>query len=250
MELLQFLAELGLPSAIVGMVTIAWLFRKQSPIWANVAVGISIFLAAIFGIIQIVVLFTGSDIKITTTPKNVYAITPRGKPTDLMIQIKRQGSLLDSMMLRKPSVNSYEDRMLSLSLITNKQSRKFAATYEGNQLGVINFQMLRNKGWHSSTEIGGGNPLSWSTYRVYIGQEVTLGETEHGQLKIILHKVSDKAVVSLKIEGKEEPIPKSVSVPNKGVDSQDFPDLPTYYIVVREADFKKGWAAFNVFTIR
>lgn len=248
MELLQLLAKLGLPSAIVGMVIIAIVFRKQSQNLANIAVGISIFLGACFGAIQIYNLVTGSDIEIVINPEDVYTVTRYGEPTDLNIQIKRQGTLLDSLILRKPNLDIYENRILSLSRI--KQDSKFAAEYNSNKLGVINFQMLRNQGWHLSTEIKGKNALSWSTNRVYTGQEATLGETEHGLLKITIHKISDKAEVSLKIEGKEDPIPKTVSIPNKGVDTQDFPELPTYYIAVREANFKNGWAAFNVFIIR
>ena len=251
MELLQLLAKLGLPSAIVAMVIITVIFHKRFPKLSVIAGAISIFLATTLGIIQIGLYVTGSDIVIMTEPKKVYAITSKGKPTDLTIQIMREGNLLDSLILEKPNQNSYEGRLLSLFLTENKRDEKFAVKYEGNQLGVINFQALRNSGWHPSAETRESrDPLFWYTYKVFIGQKQFLGESEYGRLSIKLHKVSDKAEVGLQLEGHDDPIPNRISISSKGVGKQDFPGLPTFYIAVREANFKEGWAAFSIFTTR
>ena len=61
-----------------------------------------------------------------------------------------------------------------------------------------------------------------------------------------------KAVVTLELDGHGTPIPRSVSIPNKGIDVQSFVQAAEFYIGVREADFQTEtpWAAFNVFTIR
>ena len=53
MGLLLLLAKLGLPSAFVAMVIIALVFHQQFPKLSKISVGISIFLVASFGIIQI-----------------------------------------------------------------------------------------------------------------------------------------------------------------------------------------------------
>ncbi|GAH48392.1 unnamed protein product, partial [marine sediment metagenome] len=133
----------------------------------------------------------------------------------------------------------------------NEQDRKFAAKYEGNQLGVINFQTLRNTGWRPAAETREStDPLFWYTYKVFIGQKQFLGDSEYGRLSVKLYKISDKAEVGLQLEGHDDPIPKTISVPNKRVGKQDFPGLPTFYIAVREANFEEGWVAFSIFTTR
>ena len=186
-----------------------------------------------------------------TEPKKIYAITSKGKSTDLTIRIMREGNLLESLILEKPDQDSYEGRLLSLSLTGNEQDRKFAAKYEGNQLGVINFQTLRNTGWRPAAETREStDPLFWYTYKVFIGQKQFLGESEYGRLSVELYKISDKAEVGLQLEGHDDPIPKTISVPNKRVGKQDFPGLPTFYIAVREANFEEGWVAFSIFTTR
>lgn len=254
MGTLELLANLGLPSAIVAMVLIAYLFRSEFSKLSKVAIIISIFLASVFGVVQLIMFTIGEDVQIVLAPEQIYAITPKGSPTDLRISALRGGKELQSKEILAPDARSYQTRLLSLALF--EESNRFAVKYNGNQLGLLNFQMLRDKGWRPAYDPGAnadGEPRFWYTYKIFPGQDpVALGDTENGRLTIKLHQITNKVEVSLNLEGHKKPIPERLYLANKAVGMQDFEGLPTYYVVVREADFggDKPWAAFSVFTVQ
>lgn len=222
-DLVSKFAQLGLPSAFIGMFAIALFFKKNHPQVATAAAVITIFLVAVFGIWQLRESFYGRDITIDVSPPEAYAFNASG-PIALDVSVRRGEALLTSSQISKPSLENIKDR-------------------------------LKDLGWRQPSAekmvLESPKPEIWSTNRVYAGRSATLGQTEAGLLKISAMKFTGdgEAVVTLELADKSDPIPPQIRIRNKGLEVQSFPDKGEYYIAVRAADFttSEPWATFSVF---
>lgn len=245
MTALELLTNIGLPSAIVGLVIIAFIFRYQYKRLVKAALIIALVLAALIGLAQVIYHF---NIKVDREPENAYAMTTKGEPVDLKIDVRVGDKILKSETIARPDKSEYEGRSLKI-IDNNLKDEYFVIGYYGNQVGYIYYDELHNQGWR---KVNGtpGTPKFWSTYRIYAGQSQELEGCEYGRLAIKFYAVNEgKAEVSLLLEGSGEPVPPRVLISNKGVGQQDFAGLPTFYIAIREADFADGWIAVGVFIV-
>ena len=224
-NLFELLAKLGLPSAFVGMVLIAVIFKsthRRVSAWAAV---VAVCLVGVYGVIQLAEALSGRDIDITVSPTDAHAFTASG-PVALEISVSRGSSILKTARIDQPSKANFEDR-------------------------------LRNLGWRPSAECtvpADGTPAFWSTNRIYAGQTQRLGLTEYGLLRINAKQFTGtgETVVALELADRGQPVPQQVAIRNKGLEVQSFSDAADFFIAVREADFTAdpAWAAFVVFRMR
>lgn len=259
MDLIQILANLGLPSAIVCMVIIAWLFRKQFERWAKRAVVLAIILALFLGLIQLANLIIKKNISIICTPEDFYTLSRKGKPQEVKLQVQRGEKTIATKKISALDEQSYKSRLFSLKRPVNPNLEKYLVMYESNQQGELNYMQLTNIGWKPTYQTGGDveTPRYWFTHKVFLGQTHNFGDTgQFGELKITFEDIRDKkAVVYLILSSRGTPFPEKVDIANKQVSHQDFAELPTFYIAVREADFRvneenpREWAAFSIFLI-
>jgi len=218
------LAQLGLPSAFVGMVLIALIFKKTHHRVSTGAAVMAVCLVGVYGVIQLTEALSGGDIDIEVSPSDAHAFTASG-PVALKISVSRGNSVLKTAATDQPTRENFEDR-------------------------------LRNLGWKPSTEctVPGDAREFWSTNRVYVGQTQRLGVTERGLLRISAKQFTrtGEAVVTLELADGRLPVPTQLAIKNKGLDVQSFPEVADFVIAVREADFgvDPAWAAFSVFMTR
>lgn len=257
MDIIQVLAKIGLPSAIVAMVIIAFLFKDQFEKWAKIAIIIAIVLAAMIGAIQVYQLFTGKDISVIFEPDEYFAISRNGSPIETQVIVKQGGKIIATKTRAALDSNHFATRPFTLQQVL-PNSKNYELYYEGNQQGILTSYELQKMGWIMSGENKtSGTPRYWFTHKVFIGQTHNLGDTgKYGELLITFDKIKEnKAIVFLSLSGRGKPIPAKIAIENKQVGHQDFVEIPTLYIAVREADFRenednpKPWAAFSVFLI-
>jgi len=251
MDILKLLVSLGLPTAIIAMAAIAYLFKDKFEKVSKAALIIAVALAALLGLYQLLALVTGKDISIAATPRNFSAMTLDGRiqPADIVVY-KGDKALANKTYAAFDSIG-FSTRPLTLAF---HDSNRFQVTYGAFGQGILNFQTLRNNGWRPSTEAvaTAETPRYWFTHKVFVGQEIELGDTgDSGILSIKFLSIKDhRAKVRLSLKGRDKPLPHSVGILNKGLEAQDFEGLPTFYIAVREANFGENWAAFSVFQYR
>ena len=248
---LELLVSVGLPTAVVAMVLIALVFKKDHSRIATWAGWAAVALVAVFGIGQLVEIWRGK-VQVEVVPKDASGFDSAGRPVDLEVRVRRGGRDLDSVTIPGMSQSLYEQRSLSAA----RSDSGLAVVFQQQPIGVLRRERLLDVGWHPATECGGaeiGDPKFWFTHRVYAGREHSLGATRYGMLKLraIRFTQDGKAIVSLRLEGHETPIPMEIAIANKGLGIQSFADVPEFYIAVREADFTVDppWAAFSVFSI-
>lgn len=248
-ELLEIFSNIGLPSAIVGGVIIALIFRQSHPKISTASVIGSIFLIFTLGLVQLFAELSEQHVSIQLSPQQAYAFTADGRPTTLDISVNRNGKVAAHRVLQSFPVEELNQRTLSISSATED----FAVKYQGNTLGILSQDALRKLNWEPQNNAG-SDPRFWYTNRVFVGQTLTLGNSKYGILKIRTYRFNaeGEAEVSLVLEGYANPIPKRIRVKNKQLAVQTFAGLPEFYIAVREADFKaeEPWAAFNIFSIQ
>lgn len=254
MSTLQFLVNLGLPSAFVGMVLIAILFKRSHGTISAWAASIAVGLVGLFGLIQLVDVLRGKDVIVQFEPADVQGFTPSGRPVDLKIEARRGSRVLNVRRVEKLSERAYKSRPLSLG---EPQGAVYAVEYQDFQLGVLNQQRLRDAGWQPAEECArsaeeiAGTPRFWHTSRVHAGDTYKLGPSQYGAVQISARSFTSdgKALVTLALGGHGLPRPTEVAIANKGLDVQSFAEVPEFYIAVREADFesRNPWAAFSVF---
>ena len=252
MRMFELLVGLGLPSACVAMVIIAWLFKTEHARISAAAAWVAVGLVAVFGVIQLVDVTRGK-VSIDIHPKDAMAFTPAGHPVELEISVSR-----GSQILEKGRVEALpESRLRARPLALDRADDGLAVTHDGYRIGLLQNQRLRDIGWLPAEDCTGpesAEPRFWHTRRVHAGQTHRLGETRFGILTITAAQFTadGRAVVTLKLAGRNEPIPREVLVENKGLDIQSFAEVPEFYIAVREADFTGDapWAAFSVFSMQ
>lgn len=224
MTSIELLTQLGLPSAFVGMVLIALIFKQSHPQVSVAAAVMAVVLVGVFGFVQLAEGVSGKDIGIQVSPEGVYAVSADG-PTALSISASR-GKAVQTYAIEKPSKDGFETR-------------------------------LHNLGWKLATECATQTettPHFWSTNRVHAGQTQKLGSSKYGLLKLYAERFTGDgdAVVTLILDGQGAPLPKRIEIRNKGLAVQSFEEIPEFYVAVREADFQASppWAAFNVFSLQ
>ncbi len=251
MDVIKVLISLGLPTAIIAMAAISFLFKDKFEKLARAALIIAISLAALLGVYQLIALVTGKDVSIAATPKNFSAITEMGRMAPAKVTVFKGDKQLVSKTFAAFDSAEFATRPLTLEFY---DSTRFSVMSGPYVQGSLNHQVLRDNGWRPATQVvaPGETPRYWFTHKVYVGQEIELGDTgDSGVLGIRFLAIKDnKAVVRLNLQGHGRPVPRSVGIPNKGLGSQDFEGLPTFYIAVREANFAEKWAAFSVFQYR
>ncbi|MFX0203266.1 MAG: hypothetical protein ACFFCW_44750 [Candidatus Hodarchaeota archaeon] len=250
MQILELLADLGLPSACVGTVIIAIIFKRTHAKISTWAAVIALVLMVIFAVIQFVEVFRGSDVSIGVKPAGASAFTASGHPVNLEISVTRKDKVLATRIIEKLSESTYQTR----PLVVNMEATGLTVSYGDYQIGLLAFDRIRTVGWRPAEECAeSGSPHYWYTNRVHAGQTLRLGETDYGTLKIcaISFTESGEAKVALELAGHGEPIPAEVVIRNKGLGVQSFLGIPEFYIAVREADFTTDhpWAAFSVFSL-
>ncbi len=253
MDMLKLLVSLGLPAAFVGMVVIALVLKSINKTVSTWAAWIAVGLVAVFGIGELVNALRGADITLKVEPSSIYAFTPEGQPVDLRITATRRTSVVASMNVPKQAEDVYASRPLSLE----STEKGLLVKHQGNPVGVLTRDRLRDMGWRPSEEM---EPVSeveakyWYTNRVHAGQTQRLGESRYGVLSIHAKGFtsSGEAVVTLILEGHEGPLPSVLKVRNKSLGTQSYSGIPEFYIALREADFAADppWAAFSVFSIQ
>jgi hypothetical protein len=253
MRAIEILTNIGLPSAIIGMIVIAFLFRKEYKKIVKAALIIALILATLLGVAQIIYHF---NLKVDRIPHNVYAIATGGNPVELKIEVKVGDKILKSDIITKPDSVEYENRPLKV-INNDLDNQCFNIGYYGNQVGRVFYDELTSQGWRKFTGTS-ETPRFWTSYRIYLGKSHDLKQCEYGKLSIKFYSVKSVikegkeegvAEVSLFIEGRETPNPATVLIQNKGVGQQDFVELPTFYIAIREANFTEGWIAVNIYTV-
>ncbi|MBN1480299.1 hypothetical protein EH223_20125 [candidate division KSB1 bacterium] len=251
MDAIELLAKLGLPSAIVAMVIISYIFKDKFEKLTKISLGIAIGLAALFGIIQIVAWTSGKDVALKYSPTEFYALSRAGEPVELNVFVKKSGNTIKADTIASIDPESFENRIIVLDSTTGE---KFALLYEGHQQGTLSYEELRSNGWRQAFDLGPGDQQAnyWFTHKVYVGDPAPLGKTsDAGDLEIRLKAIRDnQAIVTLALKGGGRPKPPEVGIENKKIGIQDFSGIPTFYIAVREANFKEQWAAFSVFQYR
>lgn len=250
--LLNLLVGLGLPSAIVAMVLIALVFRRDHKKLSVVAAAVAVALGTLLGVIQLADYVRG-DLEIQTSPADATAVMADGKPIDFDISVLRGGRVVKTQQIPQRAVTELEQRALGLDHLDSA----FRVSYAGSPLGRIGDDRVRDLGWRpvaECRETEAGAPQFWSTYRVYVGREHRLGQTADGVLRLQAKRFTadGHAVLTLRLDGHDAPDPPEVSIPNKGLSTQTFPGVGDFYIAVREADFTgpQPWAAFSVFAIQ
>ncbi|MBU0544821.1 MAG: hypothetical protein KKH97_05755 [Proteobacteria bacterium] len=223
---LSLFAQLGLPSAFIGMVLIAIIFKKTHTRVSAGAAVMAVILVAVYGLIQLKETHFGDDIALEVYPQEAYSFNASG-PVTLKVSVRRGKVILKTLQIDQPSDDNFGDR-------------------------------LKNLGWRKtlaeSTEQKSSTPQFWSTNRVYVGRPQTLGLTEGGLLKITAMQFTGagEAVVTLELADKSQPIPTKLTIRNKGLEVQSFPEKGDFFIAVREADFTAPtpWASFAIFKTR
>jgi hypothetical protein len=249
-QILETLVSLGLPSAVVAMVLIALIFKRdhaQVSMWAGWS---AIGLVGVMGVAQLVEVSRG-EISVDVTPGNVYAFDMSGQPVALEVAVTRAGSTIETFTVDKIPEGQYSSRRLSLGTGDDGLSVRF----QERKIGRLTSGQLSDAGWRSATDCDNrdeGQPKFWATNRVHVGQSHKLGRTPYGMLKLVAKRFTGdgKAVVTLHLEGHQEPLPQQLEIANKGLGVQSFAEVPEFYIAVREADFTVDppWAAFSVFS--
>ena len=250
MPTLELLANLGLPSAFVGMVIIALVFKDAHAKVSLWAAGIAVVLVAVYGGTQLIESIRGSDISISFEPSDACAFTTTGDPVNLDISATRGGTVVATKTVQKLAESTYRTRRLAVDC----SGTDLNVRYGDCQIGLLASDRLRAVGWRPAEEaMGSGTPHYWYTNRVHAGQIQRLGETDYGTLRICAKSFtgSGEAVVALQLDGHSEPIPAEIAVMNKGLGVQSFSEIPEFYVAVREADFGASppWAAFSVFAL-
>lgn len=251
MDVLKLLVSLGLPTAIIAMAAIAFLFKDKFEKEAKAALIIAVALAALLGLYQLLALITGKDIAVSSTPTNFSAMTADGRVQAAKLTVYKGNKTVAKKTFAALDSAGFSVRPLTLAF---GDSNRFQVKYGSFGQGVLNFQILRDNGWRPSSEAvsKAETPRYWFTHKVFVGQEIELGDTgDSGILSIKFLSIKDhRAQVRLSLKGRGKPVPRSVGIVNKGLEAQDFKGLPTFYIAVREANFSENWAAFSVFQYR
>jgi len=223
MTTLELLTKLGLPSALVGMVLIAVVFKRSHVRISAAAAGMAVFLVFVVGVIQLVHTVTDRDIEIALAPHEFYALTATGPETLKIAVVRGQDSVRTSTIARVSDTN-FEQILSDLGF-----KRPETIPLKRDTL-----------------------PHYWSTNRVYAGQTYRVGETEYGLLRLRATQFTETgdAIVTLELVGRDRPIPEHLEIKNKQLDAQTFTGLPEFWVAVREADFTgpRPWAAFSIFT--
>ena len=252
MDVLKILVGLGLPSAIIAMAAIAYLFKDNYDKISEASLIMAISLAALLGLYQLVALITGRDISIAVQPANFSAITADGKIHSAEVQVYKGDKAVKREIFAAIDSVAFSNRLLTLGFADSSRFRVIKGAFAQ---GMLNFQVLRDNGWRPGTEVPqtGQTPRYWFTHKVYVdGDDVVLGDTgDSGILSLKFFAIKEnRAEVRLILKGRDKPRPRSVGILNKGLGAQDFEGLPTFYIAVREANFSENWAAFSVFQYR
>lgn len=220
--MIEQLASLGLPSAFVGMVLIALIFKPTHQKVSTVAAIMAVFLVGVYSFIQLSEAWSGEDLTISVLPDGAQAFDSTG-PIALDIAVSRGDTSLTAISIAQPSADNFDNS-------------------------------LRNLGWKPAVECLAPTrlPSFWSTNRVHAGQTQRVGQTDFGLLRIGAQQFTDKgeAVVALELLGSDLPVPDQLAIKNKGIGVQSFQGLPEFFVAVREADFQATppWAAFTIFT--
>ncbi|MGH8678398.1 MAG: hypothetical protein ACREUQ_08630, partial [Burkholderiales bacterium] len=144
---LELLISLGLPSAIVAMVMIALVFKRDHPKIAAWAGWAAIGLVGVIGIGQLVAIWRG-NVSVDLAPKDVFAFNAAGHPIELEITVKRAGSTLQTAKIDKIPDSSYAARHLTLG----RGDDGLAVMFEDQPIGRLNRERLIDVGWRPATE--------------------------------------------------------------------------------------------------
>jgi hypothetical protein len=252
MDILKILVGLGLPSAIIAMAAIAFLFKDKYDKVSKASLILSISLAGLLGLYQLIALITGRDISVVVQPNNFSAITADGRIHPVDVMVHKGDKVVKKVTYSAFDSVSFSNRLLTLGFA---DSNRFKVMNGAFSQGRLNFHVLRDNGWRPGNEVPqeGRTPRYWFTHKVYVdGDDVVLGDTgDSGILSLKFFAIKDnRAQVRLILKGRDKPRPRSVGILNKGLGAQDFEGLPSFYIAVREANFSENWAAFSVFQYR
>ena len=251
MDVFKLLVGLGLPSAIIAMAAIAYLFKDKYEKVSKASLIIAISLGALLGLYQLVALITGKDVSLLVRQDNFSAITFDGRVQAAQVNVYKGDKLIKSKSFAAFDSTTFSKRPLSLSYADSSRFHIMSGPFAQGQLS---FQVLRDIGWRPATVVISrvDAPRYWFTYKVYVGNEFDLGDTgDSGILRLkFLAIKDDRAEIRLILKGRAKPMPRTVGILNKGLSAQDFDGLPTFYIAVREANFAENWAAFSVFQYR
>jgi hypothetical protein len=219
-------AQLGLPSAFVGMVLIAVIFKKTHQRVSAGAAVMAVCLVGVYGVIQLTDALSGRDIDIEVSPPEPYVFNGSG-PVALEVSVRRGKEILKTKKIDPLSDDNF-----------------------GNKLRVLGWSKPSAEGTMQESS----TPQFWSTNRVYPQRPETLGVTGIGKLMIRAIRFSEagEAVVTLELADKSQPQPPQLTIKNKGLDVQSFQGKGDFYIAVTGADFTANskWATFSVFKTR
>jgi hypothetical protein len=245
-DALELLTKLGLPSAIIALVVISFIFKDKFEKLARMTLTVAIVLMAIIGITQLVAWISGKDVTVTYSPKQFYAVSLSGEAVDLKVSVKKGGATLVADSVLSLDLHAFEARTLT---VEHLDEAKLSVRHNDHQQGTVTYSELRNSGWIKANEAGAdSHPNYWFTHKVYVGETIRLGKAQNaGEMSLSFLSIHDnKAFVKLAMKGSEKPRPETVGIQNKQVGSQDFQNMPTFHIAVREANFAEKWAAFSV----
>ncbi len=246
MDALELLTKLGLPSAIIAMVIISFIFKDKFEKLARITLTVALVLMAIVGISQLVAWMSGKDVSVSYSPQHFYAVSLTGEPVELKVSVKKGGTTIVADSIPSLGTDLFKARTLTMEKL---DSTRMAILHNNYAQGTLNTAELRNSGWVPSFEAGDAHPNYWFTHKVYVGDKIRVGNAPNGgELSLAFLSIREnKAFVRLAIKGSEKPRPDKVGIKNKEVGAQDFQNMPTFHIAVREANFAEKWAAFSIF---
>ncbi len=248
MDALELLTKLGLPSAIIALVIISFIFKDKFEKLARITLTVAVVLMAIIGITQLVAWISGKDVSVSYSPNQFYALSLSGEPVELSVSVRKGGATIVADSIPSLGADSFKARVLTVERLDDQ---KLSVSHNDYQQGTLNNIELRNSGWIKANEVMNteSNPNYWFTHKVYVGDKIQLGKVPNaGEMSLSFLSIHDnKAFLKLAIKGSNNPRPEQVGIQNKQVGSQDFSNMPTFHIAVREANFAEKWAAFSVF---
>lgn len=251
--ILKILTSLGLPTAIVALALLAWLFRKIQPWFTTVALILFLVLVAPLGAIELYQRLNPPDLDLKITPERWYAFNREGEPVDVHAEIVGARA---NIARDFHGENIFHD---GLRLARNSEGSGYTIQFGNNTLlGPVSTSSIHSAGLVSADEVPSSNnsPFQpqkvWQTGRVYLQQSpVILGESTYGTLSLNVfgYHGDGTASVSLDFPAGGTFAPDTVKIANKGLDTQTLGGHEEFLILVREADFRGGassWAAFTV----
>lgn len=149
MDALELLTKLGLPSAIIAMVIISFIFKDKFEKLARVTLTIALVLMAIIGITQLIAWISGKDVSVSYSPQHFYALSLNGEPVKLNVSVKKGGTTIVADSIPSLAVDSFQERKLTIEAL---DSDELAVLHNNHQQGTSNTTELNNTGWIKAYE--------------------------------------------------------------------------------------------------